>query len=417
MNGQFVKLGNKLGTTYSESGDAMFDLIDDFYTGLYSFARSAGAATYGDNGYFNAIMGKEITAAMFSSDNVFTALGARPYNHEGVRIATELATYGLNDQGEFVGLGAYTVHDGRVPESVRMPVHEFREPYKELPFSFDYGLGLQALESKDDTIAYKDYIDKMSANYSDFADRTLLRPIHTRMPVEEGEETSLNGLYRIISGYNEIGTTEAGVTITPEMVSPYGGESSVRGDFYEWRSGGESNLDAQIINADGATLSLDLMDDLYINCSVNWANSAAPNNKVWFMSNIAMKKLAALARTQQAYLNSVAVQRDFNGVKTWPGRDTGFMLRSYQDIPIIIDGNMNFNYTNKKVSTAFMGIPMLVDLDHVWMSVLTPVEVWSVTNPAITRKLQEVNVMNSRMELRSDSYIQHGKIIGLQAAY
>ena len=174
MNGQFVKLGNKLGTTYSESGDAMFDLIDDFYTGLYSFARSAGAATYGDNGYFNAIMGKEITAAMFSSDNVFTALGARPYNHEGVRIATELATYGLNDQGEFVGLGAYTVHDGRVPESVRMPVHEFREPYKELPFSFDYGLGLQALESKDDTIAYKDYIDKMSANYSDFADRIMI---------------------------------------------------------------------------------------------------------------------------------------------------------------------------------------------------------------------------------------------------
>lgn len=417
MNGQFVKLGDKLGTTYPEVGEAMFGLIDDFYSGLYSFARSAGAATYGDNGYFNAIMGKEITAAMFSSDNVFTALGARPYNHEGVRIATELASYGLDDDGNFVGLGAYTVHDGVVPNSVKMPVHEFREPYKELPFSFNYGLGLQALESKDDTIAYKDYIDKMSANYSDFADRTLLRPIHVQMPVEEGVETSLNGLYRIISGYNEIGTVENGTTITAEMVSPYGGESSARGDFYEWRSGGESNLDSQLIDAQNGTLSMDLMDELYITCSVNWANSAAPNNKVWFMSNIAMKKLAALARAQQTYLNSVAVQRDFNGVKTWPGRDTGFMLRSYQDIPIIIDGNINFNYTNKKVSATTMGIPMLVDLDHVWMSVLTPVEVWSVANPAITRVLQEVNVMNSRMELRSDSFIQHGKITNLQSAY
>lgn len=414
MTGQFVLVGDKLGTTYPAKGDSIYDLIDDFYSGLYSFARSAGAATYGDNGYFNAIMGKEITAAMFSSDNIFTAIGARPYNHEGVRIATELATYGVDANGVFQGLGAGTVQDGVVPGSVQMPISEFREPYKDLPFSFNYGLGLQALESKDDTIAYKDYIDKMSANYSDFADRTILRPIEVPMPLgDTGVETSLNSLYRVISGFQEIGMTENGTTITPEMVSPYGGFSSSRGDFYPWRSGGESTLDSNIIDAQGGTLTPDLMDDLYINCAINWKDSAAPNNKVWFLSNLAMKKLSAVLRSQNIYLNSVAVQRDFNGVKTFPGRDTTILIRSFNDIPIIIDGNLNFDYATHKVSRSHIGVPMLVDLDHIWMRVLTPVELWSVTNPAITRLLQEVNVMNSRMELGVDSFIQHGKIVNL----
>lgn len=416
MTGQFVKIGTKIGTTYPERGDSIYDLVDDFYSGLYSFARSAGAATYGDNGYFNAIMGKEITAAMFSSDNVFTALGARPYNHEGVRIATELATYGTGPDGRFHPLGAGTIQDGIIPPSVKMPVNEFREPYKDLPFSFDYGLGLQALEAKDDTIAYKDYIDKMSANYSDYADKSVVNPLSNFSDADlvEGVETGLNSLYRVVSSHNEIGKVEDGTTITAEMASPYGGMGSTRGDFYEWRAGGESNIDSQLIDAEDGTLTMDLMDDLYIRCSVNWADSAAPNNKVWFLSNIAMKKLSAVARAQQAYLNSVYVQRDFNGVKTYPGRDVGILLRSYNNVPIIIDGNLNFDFSTSKVSTVTVGNPMLADLDHVWMRVLTPVEMWSVTNPAITRKLQEVNVMSARMELGIDSFIQHGKIIGLR---
>lgn len=415
MTGQYVRLGTKLGTTYPEDGESMYDLIDDFYSNLYSFAKSAGAATYGNNGYFNAIMGKEITAAMFSSDNVFTALGARPYNHEGVRIATELASYGLDSDGEFVGIGASTLQDGVVPESVKMPVGEFREPYKDLPFSYDYGLGLMALESKDDTIAYKDYIDKMSANYSDLMDRTLLRPVYKKQPTVENIETSLNGISRLVSGYNEIGVEENGVTVTAEMVSPYGGQGTAKGDFYEYRSTKETNLDSQLMNLDGATLSIDDMQDLHIRCAVNWADSAAPNNKVWFMSNIAMKKLSALMMTHNAVLNSVYVQRDFNGVKTFPGRDAGILLRSFNDIPIVIDGNLNFDYGTLRVSTSKIGEIYLLDLDHIWMSVLTPVEVCSVNNYAITRKLQEVNVMNSRMETRIDSFIQHGKMFNISS--
>ena len=428
MSGKFIMQGDKMGTTYPETGEAMFDLIEDFYASQYQFAKSAGAAVYTtdrENGYTNAIYGKYITAGMFMSDNIFTALGAKPYQHEGVRIATEMATYGLAtaedinsgltgfSEGDFVGLGATTVQDGTIPGSVRMPVGEFRQPAKDLPLKFNYGLYLSSIENKDDVIAKKDYLDKISKNYSDLIDKTILRPIQVRQPVKDGVETSLNGLARVISSNAEIGRTVNGVTVTESMVSPYGGETAARGDFYNYRANGPTNLDGQLVDMEGKPLSIDAMRELYRTCSVNWADSAAPNNKLWTMSNIAQDKLAALMAANQMLMNTVYVQRDFNGVKTIPGRDAGITLRSYNNIPILQDGNINYDYKNKRVSTTLMGDISLYDLDHLWMSILTPVELFTVNNPAITNILQEVNVIHMRSEVRIDSFIGSGRIVGL----
>ena len=58
-----------------------------------------------------------------------------------------------------------------------------------------------------------------------------------------------------------------------------------------------------------------------------------------------------------------------------------------------------------------MGDCYLLDLKHIWMSMLTPVQTWNINNPSVTRALQERNVMNARMELRTDKYIGHCKIV------
>lgn len=425
-SGQFINQNGKLGTTYPESPYAMEDLIEDFYGAAVSkFMKSAGHAGYGDgnNGYFNPIFGKYITAAMFMNDNVFTALGARPYTTEGVRISTEAATYGLASaadatalgvtEGDFVGIGATTLPDGDIPGSVAMPVNEFREPSKELPLSFDYGMYLAAVENKDDVVSKKDYLDLISRNYSDLVDKTLMRPVSVKQPMLNGQETSLNGLDRIVSGFSEIGRTVGTTTLTAEDVSPYGGRTATHGDFYAFRSAATSNLDSNIVDAAGSVLKMEHMRDLYRACQVNWSDSGAPNNKVFFMSNVALDVLGAMLEANQRYLNTVYVQRDFGGVKTIPGRDAGLTLKSYNNIPIIQTGNANFDYTTKRVSSTRMGNIMLLDLDHIWMSMLSPVSLYTADNPAITRTLRERNVLHMRMETRVDSFIQHGKIVGL----
>lgn len=422
--GMFINLNGHLGTTYPETGAATWDLIEDYYTSQYSIAKSAGAAVYTtdrENGYTNAIYGKYATAAMFMNDNVFTTMGARPYQTEGVRITTQAATYGLAsaadaallgvNEGDFVGLGATTVQDGKIPASVRMPIGEFREPSKDLPLKFQYGMYLEAIENKDDVIAKKAYLDKIAKNYSDNVDKTLLRPIQTPQPMLDGEETSLNGIARVLSSNAELNRTD--VTLTPELISPYGGRRADHGDFYTYRSSGESNLDANVIDAKGANLSFDNLDRLYRSCQVNWADSGAPNNKVFFMSNVAQELLASLGRAQQRYLDTVYVQRSFNGVKTIPGRDLGLCVKSWNNVPIIQSGNMNFDYAKLKVSTTKVGETDLVDLDHNWMAILTPIQLYTVNNPAVTDILQEINVLHMRMELRTDQFIGSGRLVNL----
>lgn len=445
MSGQFINQNGKLSTTYAPLPEMMGTLIDDYYNASYNFAKSAGAAHYDQSagnvnaGYFNAIMGKEMTAAMFSCDNIFTAIGSRPYDHEGVRIVTEQAYYGLYDTalspdatnlkkvdgstsysaGDFIGLGAFTVQDGNVPNSVQMPVKEYREPYKDLPFRFDYGMGLQALENKDDTTTKRDYMVKMAENYSDLVDKTLLRPLSAGQPTMGGIETSLNSIARVISSASEVGQTENGVTITDAHICPYGGTT---GDFYAngkrvntvspSYTAHDYNLDGKVVNVNGGVLSLADMNKLWRECSVNWKNGS-PNGKMWAMGNIAQQKLAALMQANNVYLDSVYVQRDFNGVRSLPGRDTGFIMNSYLNIPIVQDANINFDYTTKAASAAKYGDIFLLDLDNLWMSMLTPLEVFTVYNPSITQNLQERNVMTMRAELRADRFIGSGRIIGV----
>ena len=440
MSGQIIDTPSFKGTTYDPSSAGLMELIDDYYAS--SFGKSAGAVGYGlgspnGEGYFNALMGKEITVGIFSSDNIFTAIGARAYDHEGVRIQYEQAAYGMagefthnganmvGSQTGFLGIGAGTNQDGLVPDSVYVPIDNFREPYKEVPFAYDYGLGMMALENKDDTIAYKSYVDKVSANYSDLIDKTILRPLEIRQPTAANNnitnrtaETSLQGISRAIASGNEIGKTYNGVTIDESMVSPYGG---VAGDFYAYRGYNndthdahiENNLDGNVFDLNGATIALTDLRKAYRTASVNWDDSANPNGKIWCMSNVLQDKVGALMMANNILLNTVYAQRTIAGVKTIPGRDAGILLNSFNNIPIIQDGNLNFDFNTKKVSRVKMGDCYLLDLKHIWMSMLTPVQTWNVNNPSITRSLQEKNLMNMRAELRTDRYIGTAKIVNI----
>lgn len=452
--GKFYKSGGNLYTNYPETGEGAYQLIDDFYGASFSsyggFAKSAGAATYPTsrfgtypgvgNAYFNAVMGKEITLAMYTSDNIYTALGTRAYQREGVRISPKLASYGTmgdyslgdtDNKDVFLGVGATTVKDGEYAKSVALPVDEFREPSKDLTFAFDYGLHLQALERhEDDTIQYKAYVESMATNFSDIIDKTLLRPITLPQPTYGGVETSMNGIARCIAAKSEItsegeDTKEPGsdvsgntaytkyagnqTTITCGMIAPFGG---TKGDFARVRSGKDKrdNYDGNVIDLKESTLQIGDMKKLYRDCSINWKDSANPNNKVFAMSNIAQDKLGALMLANNVLMDTQYVQRDFNGVKLIPGRDVGLLVNTFQNIPIMQDGNFNFDFSSGRVSNTQYGDIMLLDLDHIWISMLTPVELFNNNNPLVTQKLVEKNLMIMRAETRIDSFIQHGRI-------
>ena len=399
--GDWVNIGDELCSTYRPHGSVTKHMIKDFYDDARQrLMKSAGFTGYNTLDVFNAIMGKEIMIGMYACNNIMTAYGARPYDHEGVRIA-----YSLPQKG---GIGATTVRDGRIPDSVKMPVKQVREPYKDLPYAFDYGLGLKALENKDDTIAYQSYIDNMTASYADGIDYDMLRPISTAQPTFEGEETTVNGIARLMASSTLVGETVDGTEITGDMVAPWGGVAS---DLYDVRTADKQNNFDAYVDANGGVLGLADMNNCYAGCAPYWADQANPNNKIWGMSIVALEKIGSLIDSQNLWLESVYVQRDFNGVKTMPGREVGGILASaYRNVPIIMDGNYNYDLTIDRIGNG-MGQIQCLDLDHQWLSMLTPIEFRSTEDFAITRYLREQCAMTMRAELRADRFLGSGLIL------
>ena len=463
--GQFFKSGGQMFTTYDATSEGCKQLINDFYDGGWqafysSFARSAGSPVFDgglnntgySGGFFNPKFGMDVTAAMFTSKKVSSALPKRAYDHEGMRLLTQYATYGTAKEfqrfgqpvfgtwsgdtwtpgeggygaDDFLGLGAATYADGPIMDSVSMTYDMIRIPAKELPLPYDFGLMLKALETKDDdTAAYKQYIDQIGNNYADLMDKTILRDIHLRQPTRNGQETSLNGLARIFSSGEEVGVGDNIGMILPwggingDMAGGYNGQMSDgqgRATGFTYDTDGvitaanhtKNNYDSQIVDADGAVPTLGMFDELYMKCMVNWDDDY--NNKFWLMSPLEWMKLNQLSKANQIYNDSVYSTLTISGMKTPEGRDYGWLLNSYQNIPIIMSGNMAFDYGGKTVNTAKYGETMLIDGQHVWMCVLSPVEVWNVENPAITRDLKEKNLTHMRAELRADKFISSGRL-------
>ena len=442
MSGQIFKSGSQYFTTYPEKGEAMQGYIDDYYNRMYdaaksgsSFGKSAGAAAYGwrgtsypnaESAYFNAVMGKEMQFAMYTGENFYSALGARPYNHEGVRIAYKLASYGKDSNNNFVGAGATTAREGNISASVKMPVAEFRQPWKEIDFRFDYGLGLQALENKDDdVIAKKAYCNEMAVNFSDLIDKTLLRGIEIAQPTvdEDGVtvESSLNSVYRCIGSGKEVGKTVGGTTVTRAMVTPYGGASS---DFYSFRSKGitadttvgnshaQNNLDGQYYDLGGGVISLADIKRLKMACSMNWGGKTS--NKAFLASPVAGNKISTLMLANNVLVGQEYITKDFNGIHLNPGREIGLQVNMIEGVPLLEDPNITFDYTNEMPSVTKMGDFALVDFDHVWMSMLTPLEMYTNNDPVVLGEYKEHNLMHMRCETRIDKFITSGRISGIQ---
>lgn len=409
----FKSADGEYSTNYAPN--EISQMINDFYydqkvaAGLAGpIGKSAGYTGYNTTAAFNAIFGEQIMAGMLSSKNTLTLLGAKPYTTEGVRIAYMLAQKG--------GIGASTDRDGDLPTSVTAPMEKIRQPTKVLPFAWSYGMTLQALENKDDTIAYKSYADLMTTNYSDSLDFDLLRGVTATMPTVNGHETTITPLRKIIASGEEVGATYGTTAVTGAMVSPWGGASS---DIYSYRNvTTPNNFDAYVDNGSGtaSVLTLARMNSLYTNCAYAWNEAGSSDNKAIICSPYGYEAVGALQQAQNIMTESVFVQRSLNGVKTMPGRDGGgVLINSYRNIGMFPDANMIIDATTQRMGTN-IGDLMMADLDHNWISVLSPVEFASTRDYAVTRHLREDNVFLSNMELRSDKFIGSGVITNLTSS-
>jgi hypothetical protein len=277
----------------------------------------------------------------------------------------------------------------------------------------------------------------MGQNYSDLMDKTSLRRFVDPQPLDPDDglqETSLNGLARIFSSGTELGAGD-----DPSLVLPWGGldgdmagnmrstqphtlhsgqgrikDISLTGDEVDQNNHKVGTYDAQIVDAAGGIPTLGLFNDLYTKCMVNWEGDFS--QKMWVMSPAMWDKLSQLCIANNVYIDSLYTTNTIGGMKTTEGRDVGMMVNSYRNQPILMTGNLSFDYENNVVDTATYGDTYMLDLKHVWMCVTSPVEVWTCDNPVINAALVEQNLTLMRAELRADKFISSGRLKNVGAS-
>ena len=388
-----------------ENGRPIYKSVDALFNGFYQNAmrKSAGPMGYSTTGAVNPIYGQFISAVVFACDSAYTAHPVKQWDKTGIRVQTSLAKKG--------GIGTY--RGGPLGTPAKPDLAMVLEPYKEMPFQFEYDVGLMNLENKDDTIRWQDFIEIQGRTYSDAIDFDMLRPTEVATPTLKGEEIQIEKLSRIIGSYSEIGQSYdtlgsgASATITASDVSPYGGTTS---SLYAYRSAGASAFDAYVDNAN-TTLDLSDLDKAWSGCAPYWANTASPQNKGWVISFEGQRRVGGLLSASNRYMESVFTTRDINGVKTVPGRDVGFVTKAYNDIPMISEGNLNVNQETQIIPTSpAIGDIFLEDYDHVWYKALMPVDFRTTDRWEIYDMLTNKAVFMMEGELCSDSWRGMAKI-------
>ena len=468
--GNFLSINGQKMTTYNETAADAERLIDDYYAGGWqayagnSFARSLGTAGYqvSQQQMFDPIFGKELQIGIMTSDSVVSAIGSKAYNIEGMRLIMSKNTYSqakdftrggspvfdigvdkpVKSNNQYLGIGAATVQDGKLTDGTMLTPDQIRVPYKEIPMNWNYGLGLMALESRgDDTGSHEQYMAAMSDFYADEIDKALLRPVTDAQPrsswfvTPQGDvETSLTPIRRIVASGLEVGKTykdAAGnnVEITPALVTPWDGinsqglgtttrrfkgasavtASSVTGTVVR------SNYDSQILDAEGRAFSLEMINTLHTMCMQN--RKGMKNNKKCFyiMSPMMWNKLNMLALSNRIYqtVPQMYANVGVGGMETVEGQDGAISFNSYLNQPILVSPNMAYDYEAEAPSNASFGDLIDLEGEYMWMSLLTPMDMWTFKNPAVTMDLEEKYLLHMREELRANKFNGSGALVNV----
>jgi hypothetical protein len=290
-----------------------------------------------------------------------------------------------------------------------------RQPHKDLPVMWNYGLSVIELEGLDDTVAFDTYADQIVQDYSDSLEKDMLRTTTTVMPTKNSQETTITPLSHIVAAFSEIGKSYAGTTVTAAMVSPYGGTS---GDIYGYRSAGASSFDSKVVNGAGA-FTVSNLKDAYYGAFAFWNNNT--QNKVWIMSQSAIQVIDAARDMPQGRFSlgseEAYIKWDINGASTMPGQDVGGIgARAAYGIPIINSNNLIFDYPAKTFDPSKNGEAFLIDTNHTFWSVLTPIYSRSSDAIELTGILQRVNALLMRGDFRCNKFTGHAKIANTDPA-
>ena len=335
MERYYYGAGNAMGYTYTGSELLKAD----------SPMLSTTAGTY------QAIYGRKVWSQLNQEFNAFSILPKKPWDRSGWRVITAKPNAGTLHGG--------VAENATLPETVKPTFQHVAAKPKTIAHTFDMSETAIFLADKDDGMGDIRSVlkEEMGKHHAEMINKMLLTDVDT--PAGNNYES----LDRITAAFHDDGTT-ASTTGMNDGHSDLSANDDL--DIYSIDRENNSWSNAEMSNnvvSDTSTdrvLSLDQLDDLFQRV---WERGGNP--KVILTGYDTLMRLQQLLQSQQRFMEEKRVTPTYNGVKGVPGIEAGFIVATYNGVPII---------PSKDVQKDTLSRMYLLDTDYMYFSTAIPTQ-------------------------------------------
>jgi len=290
-------------------------------------------------GTYQAIYGRKVWSQLNQEFNAFSILPKKPWEKSGWRIITGKASFTK---------GGGVAENATLPETTKPTFLHVAAKPKTVAHTFDLSEVAMFLSDKDDGMGDVRQVlkEEMGKHHADHINQMMTGDVDT-------------------TAGNDFESLDR-VTANPDVMNAAGWRDAATDlDMYSiTRDGGADFHNAEVsCSADGVAtraLSLDHLDTIFQQV---WTRGGNP--KVILTGYDTLMNIQQLLQSQQRFMETKRVTPSYSGVKGVPGMEAGFIVATYNGVPIIpskdivADGSSRIYY---------------LDTDYLWFQTAIPTQ-------------------------------------------
>jgi len=344
-------------------------------------------------GIYQAIYGRKVWSQLNQEFNAFSILPKRPWERSGWRVITERPSFAK---------GGGLAENSTLPDTTKPTFQHIAAKPKTIAHTFDMSETAMFLADKDDGLGDIRAVlkEEMGKHHAEHINKMLTEDVTT---VAGNDFESLD---RVTTG----AITASGSAANTMDFGGAGGDYGQAGDEDMYSINRDENAWSHAEVSTSGTkgtdrvLSLDHLDEIF---RLTWERGGNP--KVILTGYDTLMRLQQLLQSQQRFLEEKRVTPTYNGVKGVPGIEAGFIVATYNGIPII---------PSKDVAKDTLSRMYFLDTDYLYFSTAIPTQYFEsgieTGDPFAINRLGQEGMYRTMGELWTTFFGGHASIRDLK---
>tara|TARA_R100001015_G_C4635090_1_gene203445 strand:- start:5579 stop:6730 length:1152 start_codon:yes stop_codon:yes gene_type:complete len=339
-------------------------------------------------GTYQAVYGRKVWSQLNQEFNAFSILPKKPWERSGWRILTERAESGVSG-----GIA----ENGTLPETKRPEFLHVAAKPKTIAHTFDLSEVSMFLSDKDDGLGDVRQVlkEEMGKHHAEMINKMLL------VDVDTTAGNNFESLDRLTSDPDKMTTGTNHITTSLTKHDMYSITRDGTKDFHS------AEVDVSTDANNKRNLSLNQLDGLFQQI---WTRGGNP--KVMLTGYDTLMRAQQLLQSQQRFMDSKRITPTYSGVKGVPGIEAGFIVATYNGVPIIPTKDMPDEGASSLSRIYYL------DTDYLWFQTAIPTQYFEsgieTGDPFAINRLGQEGLYRTMGELWGSFFGASGSIRDLQ---